>query len=77
MAIICIAILVFLGISFLGERIAAAGNTAGKQQSAEQFEKTLLKALEIERQILRDDHYARLQAWERMKRITGDAEKRI
>ena len=76
MAIICIAILVFLGISSLGERIAAAGNAAGQQPSAEHLGIDLLKTLEAERQALRSDHYARLQAWERMKNITGEAERK-
>ena len=76
MAIICIAILIFLLISTLGERTAAAGNATGKQQPAEQFAKELLKVFKTERQVLREDHYARLQAWERMKSITGEAEKR-
>ncbi len=75
MAIVCIAILIFLGITSSGERIAAAGNAASQQPSAEQHGVDLLKILEAERQALREDHYARLQAWERMKSITGDAEK--
>ena len=76
MAIICIAILVFLGVSSLGDRLARIGNPAGDPQALEKLEKELLRGFEAERQALRNDHYALLQAWERMKRITGEAEKR-
>jgi len=40
-----------------------------------QFKKDSLKVLEAERRLLREEHYARLQAWERMKELTDESNK--
>ncbi|MFH1620278.1 MAG: hypothetical protein ABIG11_10320 [bacterium] len=75
MAILCLAIVVFLWLSPKSTDPESDQRQRMAERLAQQFEDETRKMLEAQRRILREDHYTRLQAWEKMKTLTERAEE--